>query len=107
MSVVTTAGAAVTVIVAATVIGQPRNIPQAALAVAASAIVLFVAAMIGGLVVNRPRRAYEAAAADDLERIADSEDYWSGPLALGMRRSAQVQIKVLRAARASRPAGQR
>jgi hydrogenase maturation factor HypF (carbamoyltransferase family) len=74
------------------------------LILAAVSIGTFVAAMIAGLLVNVPRRSYEAAAADDLERIVASEEYWAAPPEIGMRRSAEVQVKMVRKARASNDA---
>jgi hypothetical protein len=98
LQVVTTSGGLVTLLVALSRLAGVDVVDAAPRVLIWLSLAAFVAAAVGGLLVNRPAT-YEEVSADELARLAESEDFWTGPKALGSRRSAEVQVKVLQAAR--------
>lgn len=65
----------------------------------AGSLVAFVGAAIAAIIANRPR-SYEEAEIDALERLTN-EEFWLAAIAIGTRRSAELNVSILRRARSA------
>lgn len=99
LAVVTTSGAVLTVILGAvSLAGKHLEAPEGAILLGGLAMLAFIAAIVCGLIVNFPL-GYRDPATSELRRLAETEAFWTGPVELGMRRVAGVEIDALDSAR--------
>ncbi len=95
LQVVTTSGGLVTLLVALSKLAGIDVVQGPSRGLIWLSMAAFVGAALGGLLVNRPA-IYEEVDPDNLGELAQSEDFWTAPREIGSRRSAEVQVKVLK-----------